>query len=109
MGRWTGTLTTQPQATSNSRAGKLSPFVSTLHLSDANSDFHQQACLEGHVLGKFVTQAISMRANSINSSEARALCLGFQKQALNKLFSDFTTLPLWLFHYEADELFFFNN
>lgn len=57
------------------------------------------------MLGKFVIHAISIRANSINSSKACALWLGFQERALNKLFSDFTTLPLWLFHYEADEHF----
>lgn len=89
----------------SSRTGKFTSFVSALHLSNANSDFQQQAYLKGYVLGKFVIHAISMRANSINSSKAHALWLGFQEQALNKLFSDFTTLPLWLLHYEADEHF----
>lgn len=89
----------------SSRAGRVTPFVSALHLSNANSDFHQQAYLKGFVLGKFAIHAFSMRANSINSSESHALWLGFQKRALNKLFSDFTTLPLWLIHYEADEHF----
>lgn len=37
--------------------------------------------------------------------EPHALWLGFQERALNKLFSDFTTPPLWLFHYEAVEHF----
>lgn len=96
---------TATRGKTNSRAGKFTPFVSALHLSNANSDFHQQADLKGYMLGKFVIQAVSMRVNSINSSKARALWPGFQERALNKLFSDFTTLPLWLFHYEVDEHF----
>lgn len=96
---------TATRARTNNRAGKVTPFVSALHLSNANSDFHQQAYLKGYMLGKFVIHAISIRANSINSSKAHALWLGFQERALNKLFSDFTTLPLWLFHYETDEHF----
>lgn len=54
-------------------AGEFIPFVGASHLPNADPAFHQQAFLKGYMLGKFVIHAISMRANSINSPEARAL------------------------------------